>query len=178
MANLGVKLYYLRTRERALSQQAAADALGIRQATLSHLERGRSLPNHELLKTCCEFYDVTPTFLLDDARGVVPRPTERWTLRDAIVTVGMTVEAARSDVEPLGDDRTLVHLAPGAEFFDAEAAAIRRSRFAQGSAALEQALRAKAHHERRLERELLDELDEHPRRRTGAAAIRERRTVL
>ncbi len=37
VARIGAKLYYLRTRERRLSQQQAADGLGIRQATLSHL---------------------------------------------------------------------------------------------------------------------------------------------
>src|SRR5690606_24196595 len=56
VAKLGLKVFYLRTREKRWSQQQVADALGVRQATLSHIEQGRSLPNCALLRALCEFF--------------------------------------------------------------------------------------------------------------------------
>ncbi len=122
MVNLGLKIFYLRTRERRLSQQAVADALGIRQATLSHVERGTSLPSAALMVELCRFYDVTPTYLLDADRGVIPRPTERWSSRDALVTTGMWIEARSEDLRPGADGTVLCPCRPGQRFFDDEAA--------------------------------------------------------
>lgn len=170
MANLGVKLFYLRTRERRLSQQEAANSLGVRQATLSHLERGNSHPNHDVLRRVCEFFDVTPTWLLDDERGVVPRPTERWSLRNALVTVGMHIECGPEHVAEV-DAQRLVRLAPGAEFYDEEAAELRRS---AGNPERARELLAereddRAREEERLLEVLQRELREHPRRRARIA---------
>ena len=49
MTRIGLKIFYLRTREQRLSQAQLAKALGIRQATLSHVEQGISLPSCTLL---------------------------------------------------------------------------------------------------------------------------------
>lgn len=162
MARLGLKVFYLRTRERGLSQQAVADALGVRQATLSHIEQGQSQPSAALLVELCRYYDVTPTFLLDEERGVMPLLTERWRLRDALVTTGMWVEVAADSADPIDDQTLLCPMLPGSSFYDEEAAALRRR-----GAREELASRAKARQatEEQLAEELTQELRVHPRRR-------------
>lgn len=173
MARIGSKLYYLRTRERRMSQQQAADALGIRQATLSHLEQGLSQPNFDLLRRLCEFYDVTATFLVDEERGVRPRPSERWTLRDALVTVGMWIEAPAGDVEDVGSGRAMCPLLPDMGFYDAEAADIRRRYRRPGRAqtALDEYAAGEAAEDIAAEAEVERELKQHPRRRPSAARM-------
>ena len=167
MAQLGLKLYYLRTRERRLSQQEVADALQIRQATLSHLERGRSQPNHDVLGRICRYFDVTPTWLLDDERGVVPRPTERWSRRDALLTTGMWVELDPAGDLALADGGRLSPLPAGTPFYDEEAAALRRRATDAATAEAELARRAaeEAEDEAVIVAALEHELAQHPRRR-------------
>ena len=166
MARLGLKIFYLRTRERALSQQAVADAMGVRQATLSNIEQGVSLPSTPLLLELCKFYDVTPTFLIDEARGVVPLPTERWRLRDGLVTVGMWVEVSQNDVVELADGKFLCPLQSGESFYDDEA---REAREKAGRNSSQRELKAlfdsREQVERALVRALHGELRAHPRRR-------------
>jgi transcriptional regulator with XRE-family HTH domain len=167
LARLGLKLFYLRTREKRVSQQDAADAIGIRQATLSQVERGRSSPNCALLLELCRFYDVTPTFLLDDERGPEPLPSERWSVRNALVTVGMWVEAPRSAVVAASEDKVLCPLLPGESFYDTEAAELRRA--AASQRAVERDLKSLSQRRRRDEartiRALDQELQLHPRQR-------------
>ena len=121
MARLGLKLFYLRTRERGLSQRQVADAVGVRQATLSHIEQGVSQPNSALLVQLCRFLDVTPTFLLDDERGILPRTAERWQNRDALVTTGDWIELPRDALAETPDGRLLCPIRAGEAFFDDEA---------------------------------------------------------
>ena len=125
MARIGLKIFYLRTRVRQLSQQKMADAIGIRQATLSNIEQGISQPTTPLLLELCKYFDVTPTYLVDDARGVQPLPSERWSQRNALVAVGMWIEAPRVDVVDLGDGNVLCPLLPKEAFYDEEAKAER-----------------------------------------------------
>lgn len=168
MARLGLKIFYLRTRERKLSQQAVADSMGVRQATLSNIEQGVSLPSAPLLLELCKFYDVTPTFLVDEDRGVVPLPSERWRLRDALVTVGMWVEASSDEVVRLEDGKLLCPLRPGESFYDDEA---RHAREKSGRGKSQRELKAlfdtREDEERSLVRALNGELRTHPRRRKG-----------
>lgn len=173
MARIGLKLYFLRTRERQLSQQQAADGLGVRQATLSHLEQGLSQPNFDLLGRLCRFYDVTPTFLIDEARSIRPRPTERWTTRDALVTVGMWIETPIAAIEDVGSENALCPLAPRQRFYDAEAADIRRRfrRPNRADAALDDHQTALDATDVALEGEMEAELREHPRRRGRVARV-------
>ena len=79
-----LKLYYLRTREKKMTQKKVATQLEIRQATLSNLEQGSSMPSLDILLKLCEFYNVTPTWLLDDKAPLVPTPNDRWTARDKV----------------------------------------------------------------------------------------------
>lgn len=110
LARLGLKLYYLRTREQRMSQQEVAKALRIRQATLSHVERGISMPGCALLKQLCRLFDVTPTFLLDEERGVRPLPSERWARRNELATGGMWVEADAAATRRTEEGRLLAQV--------------------------------------------------------------------
>lgn len=76
-----LKLYFLRTREKKMTQKKVATELAIRQATLSNLEQGSSMPSLDILMKLCEFYNVTPTWLLDDGAPLCPTANDRWTVR-------------------------------------------------------------------------------------------------
>ena len=162
MARLGLKIFYLRTRERQMSQQALADALGIRQATVSQIEQGVAGPSCPLLLELCKFFDVTPTFLLEDERGVIPLPSERWSMRQALVTVGMWIEAPADAVLRTGDGKVLCPLLPGESFYDDEAM---RVRVQQRDAVAANAKMDRRQEELHMARALQGELRAHPLRR-------------
>ena len=168
MASLSLKLFYLRTREKKLSQRDVAEALGVRQATISNLEQGTTQPHWPLLVNLCKFYDVTPTYLADQERGVVPRATERWSLRDALVTLGMWVEVPKDAAHEVGPS-LLCELRPGNAFFDSDALEVRRRYRRAGNSmpALEKLRREFRENEASIEERLRYELGEHPRRRSN-----------
>lgn len=172
MTRIGLKIFYLRTREHRLSQQQLAKALGIRQATLSHVEQGISLPNCALLLQLCQFFDVTPTYLLDDDRDLVPLPTERWGLRNALVTVGMWIEVDEDEVIETPDGKLLCPLQPNEAFYDQEAMEIRaeKTKPSQGKAAITRLHRRRRDASAELATELKRELRTHPRRRPAVRA--------
>ncbi|MHC4077947.1 MAG: helix-turn-helix domain-containing protein [Planctomycetota bacterium] len=167
MTRIGLKIFYLRTREQQLSQQQLSKVLGIRQATLSHVEQGTSLPSCTLLLQLCKHFDVTPTYLLDDERDVVPLPTERWGLRNALVTVGMWIEAPEDAVVETADGKLLCPLQPREAFYDQEAMALRveKGERARGRAAVSRLRRRRRDASQELAIELKRELRTHPRRR-------------
>ena len=172
MARTGLKVFYLRTREQQLSQQQLSKALGIRQATLSHVEQGISLPSCALLLQLCKFFDVTPTWLLDDERDVVPLPTERWGLRNALVTVGMWIEAPKDTVVETEDGKLLCPLQPREAFYDQEAMELRTKKGgrSQARAAVSRLRRRRRDRSQELTVELKRELRTHPRRRPAMKA--------
>lgn len=177
MVALNLKLFYLRTREKRLSQAAVAEELDVRQATISYLERGQTSPAAALLLRLCHYFDVTPTWLVDTERDIPPLPTERWRHRNALLTVGMWIEAPPDSVEELADGAALCPLLPGAAFFDDEAARIRRS--GEGVRSIRARIAALAKARARLHAELAAELEAelgvHPRQR-GPAPTTPRRT--
>lgn len=157
------KLFYLRTRVRRQSQAAMAAALGLRQASISHFEQGLSAPSSTLLLELAKYFDVTPTYLLDDERGLVPAPTDRWSLRTALLTTGMWVEAPERALVTLPGGKVLCPLLAGEAFFDAEAAAARARSGERGKGAqppTRRRPRASA-----LEREIASELAAQRKRR-------------
>lgn len=163
MARIGLKVFYLRTRVRDISQQQLADDLGIRQATLSNIERGTSLPTMPLLLELCKYFDVTPTFLIDEERGVVPLPSDRWSLRNSLVTAGMWIEVPKRSLIDLGAGKVLCPLLPGEAFYDDEA---RQQRVKDKRVKVLEALYdARRSQERALVRALKGELQAHPQRR-------------
>ena len=88
MRRLHLKLFYLRTRYKREPQGVTAKTLGVRPATMSHLEQGRSLPTLPMLEALSRHYDVTPTYLLDDERPIEPQSRDRWSERNSVIGRG------------------------------------------------------------------------------------------
>lgn len=125
MRRLHLKLFFLRTRVKREAQGVTAKILGVRPATMSHLEQGRSLPTLPMLLALCQHYDVSPTYLLDDARGIEPQPRDRWSERDSLLARGHWVEVPEGSMVTTHDGVRLAAVQPGARFFDAAAQAQR-----------------------------------------------------
>lgn len=125
MRRLHLKLFYLRTRLKREAQGVTAKLLGVRPATMSHLEQGRSLPTLPMLVALCKHYDVTPTYLLDDDRPIEPSLRDRWSERDSIVSRGNWIEVPEGAMVTTHDGARLVAVQPGARFYDATAQAQR-----------------------------------------------------
>lgn len=125
MRRLHLKLFFLRTRLKREAQGVTAKILGVRPATMSHLEQGRSLPTLPMLLALCQHYDVTPTYLLDDERPIEPSSRDRWSERDAVVARGNWLEVGEGAMLTAHDGARLVAVQPGARYFDASAQAQR-----------------------------------------------------
>lgn len=125
MRRLHLKLFYLRTRLKREAQGVTAKLLGVRPATMSHLEQGRSLPTLPMLLALCKHYDVTPTYLLDDDRPIDPLARDRWTERENVVSRGNWLEVPEGAMVTTHDGARLVAVQPGARFYDASAQAQR-----------------------------------------------------
>jgi transcriptional regulator with XRE-family HTH domain len=136
MRRLHLKLFYLRTRVKREAQGVTAKTLGVRPATMSHLEQGRSLPTLPMLLALCKHYDVTPTYLLDDERPIDPASRDRWAERNDVVARGNWLEAADGAIVTAHDGARLVAVQPGARYYDASAQA-QRMTCANGAAAKE-----------------------------------------
>lgn len=125
MRRLHLKLFYLRTRLKREAQGVTAKILGVRPATMSHLEQGRSLPTLPMLLALCKHYDVTPSYLLDDDRPIDPNARDRWSERDSVVARGNWIEVPEGSMVSTHDGVRLVALQPGARHYDAAAQAQR-----------------------------------------------------
>lgn len=125
MRRLHLKLFFLRTRIKREAQGVTAKTLGVRPATMSHLEQGRSLPTLPMLLALCKHYDVTPTYLLDDERAIESATRERWSERDHVVGRGNWLEVPEGAMVTTHDGVRLVAVQPGARFYDASAQAQR-----------------------------------------------------
>ena len=160
MRRLHLKLFYLRTRLKREAQGVTAKTLGVRPATMSHLEQGRSLPTLPMLLALCKHYDVSPTYLLDDERPIDPQSRDRWLERDNVVARGNWLEVPEGSMVTTHDGVRLVAVQPGARFFDAAAQA-QRMTCPNGNAArdLEASLKTAAgNRDRELEETLSREL--------------------
>jgi DNA-binding XRE family transcriptional regulator len=160
MRRLHLKLFYLRTRVKREAQGVTAKTLGVRPATMSHLEQGRSLPTLPMLLALSHHYDVTPTYLLDDSRPIEPSPRDRWSERDSVVARGSWLEVADGAMVTTHDGVRLAAVQHGARSFDSKAQAERMT-CANSAVAreFEGALVEKAgHQDRELEDALLREL--------------------
>ncbi|MFT7536579.1 MAG: transcriptional regulator with XRE-family HTH domain [Hyphomicrobiaceae bacterium] len=125
MRRLHLKLFYLRTRVKREAQGVTAKTLGVRPATMSHLEQGRSQPTLPMLLALCKHYDVTPTYLLDDARPIDPTGRDRWGERDNIIARGDWMEVPEGAMVTTHDGVRLVAVQAGARYYDASAQAQR-----------------------------------------------------
>lgn len=125
MRRLHLKLFYLRTRLKREAQGITARTLGVRPATMSHLEQGRSIPTLSMLHALCRHYDVTPTYLLDDERPIEPGPQDRWNERNSVVARGNWLEVPETAMVTAADGTRLCPVLNGARFYDAAAQAQR-----------------------------------------------------
>lgn len=165
MARLALKLFYLRSRVKRISQREAAENLDVRQAMISQLERDRVKPSLALLRRICEFYDVSADYLLDEDRGLAVEAPDRWRDRNARVVAGMWIEVPRTSIiEIKASDQLLVPLLPGQAFYDEDAKEV-RIRDARATATLRKLSKQRQREAAQLEEQLETEL----------AAINERR---
>ena len=118
MRRLHLKLFYLRTRFKREPQGVTAKSLGVRPATMSHLEQGRSLPTLQMLEALCRHYDVTPTYLLDDDRAIEPQPRDRWSERHAVIGRGDWLEVPDGAAIRTADGVLLCPVMGGARYFN------------------------------------------------------------
>lgn len=125
MRRLHLKLFYLRTRLKREAQGVTAKILGVRPATMSHLEQGRSLPTLPMLLALCKHYDVVPTYLLDDDRPIEPTLRDRWSERANFIVRGNWLEVQEGSWVTTNDGVKLCPVLAGARFYDAVAQAQR-----------------------------------------------------
>ena len=125
MRRLHLKLFYLRTRYKREPQGVTARTLGVRPATMSHLEQGRSLPTLPMLMALCKHYDVTPSYLLDDERPIEPQPRDRLSERHNILCRGDWLEVPEGVAIHTADGMWLCPVMGGARYYDSTAQAQR-----------------------------------------------------
>jgi transcriptional regulator with XRE-family HTH domain len=125
MRRLHLKLFYLRTRYKREPQGVTARLLGVRPATMSHLEQGRSLPTLPMLMALSRHYDVTPTYLLDDDRPIEPGARDRWSERNALIARGHWLEVPDGAAIRTNDGVLLCPVMSGSRFYDSTAQAER-----------------------------------------------------
>ena len=125
MRRLHLKLFYLRTRYKREPQGVTARILGVRPATMSHLEQGRSLPTLPMLMALSRHYDDTPTYLLDDDRPIEPTARDRWTERNALIARGHWLEVPDGAAIRTNDGVLLCPVMSGSRFYDSTAQAER-----------------------------------------------------
>lgn len=125
MRRLHLKLFYLRTRYKREPQGVTARILGVRPATMSHLEQGRSLPTLPMLMALSRHYDVTPTYLLDDERPIEPTARDRWSERNALIARGHWLEVPDGAAIRTNDGILLCPVMSGSRFYDSTAQAER-----------------------------------------------------
>jgi len=160
MRRLHLKLFYLRTRIKREAQGVTAKTLGVRPATMSHLEQGRSQPTLPMLLALCKHYDVTPTYLLDDGRPIDPSSRDRWSERDNVIARSDWMEVPEGAMVTTHDGVRLVAVQAGARYYDAGAQAQRMTcPTATAAKELEASLAsAKGQRDRELEETLMREL--------------------
>lgn len=125
MKRLHLKLFYLRTRYKREPQGVTARILGVRPATMSHLEQGRSLPTLPMLMALSRHYDVSPTYLLDDDRPIEPQARDRWTERNNLIARGHWLEVPEGAAIRTNDGVLLCPVMSGSRFYDSTAQAER-----------------------------------------------------
>lgn len=81
--NMGEKLLELRKKAR-LSQEEAAEKLGVARQTVSKWETGQSIPDLEKTKEICGLYHIQYDFLIGPQPGFMGEPTSMETIAEEI----------------------------------------------------------------------------------------------
>jgi transcriptional regulator with XRE-family HTH domain len=176
MRRLHLKLFFLRTRLKREAQGVTAKTLGVRPATMSHLEQGRSLPTLQMLLALCKHYDVTPTYLLDDDRPIEPASRDRWAERNNLIARGNWIEVTEGSWVSTNDGVKLCPVQNGARFYDPTAQAQRMTcKSADAAKELEESLTRAARVrdielEEMLNRELLGQRKPRNKKKVAAKA--------
>lgn len=177
MQRLHLKLFYLRTRYKREPQGTTAKILGVRPATMSHLEQGRSLPTLPMLMALSKHYDVTATYLLDDDRPIEPQARDRLTHNKSVISRGDWLEVPEGAVIKTADGVLLCPVMDGASFYGATAQAQRiLCRTREDVERLEMSLaQIDKHRDKDLEENLKKELlgQRKPRNKKGLRSITE-----
>ncbi len=167
MNSLGLKLYYQRTRVKKATQMIMAKELGIRQATISNLEQDISQPSLPLLRVLCEYFDITPTYLLDPELPLDAGPGELWSNRQTLIGTGQYLEVTEKAIHGLKDGQQLVAILPGTVVYDEEAARMRANGHDDLAAKNKHEINARRRREEDLRKELENERHASRMRRRG-----------
>lgn len=65
MDTVGERVRKLR-EERGISQEELGNAIGVRQSTISGIERGANEPSIQVLRALAKYFEVQPSFFLDE----------------------------------------------------------------------------------------------------------------
>ncbi len=121
-ARFGLKLFYLRTRVRKISQTAMARELQVRQATISNIEQGVVVPGLPFVLKLCRYFDVTADYFLNDEIPIQPGPAQRLANVKGLVAPGQYLEVEEAALHRLPQGTWLVAVLPGTPAYDEDAA--------------------------------------------------------
>lgn len=71
---------------RQMHQKEAARALDVTQSWISKMERGRVVPNVEMLRKLAKLYNVTETYLLGNQPERIPLESERGSAKERVLS--------------------------------------------------------------------------------------------
>lgn len=94
-------IFYCVRNRRGYTQQKMADMLGVDIKKLRQLENGKILPDSEVIWKMCELFQISPAFILEDAKGL-------W--KELNYVLGLMEEDAKEIVLPiLENEYRLIH---------------------------------------------------------------------
>lgn len=73
MNHIGVRIRELR-EEQGISQQVLADSIGVKQTTISEIERGNNKPSWKNLQKLAQFFGVPLSQLIDEPVSPLRQP--------------------------------------------------------------------------------------------------------
>ncbi|MDR0286153.1 MAG: helix-turn-helix domain-containing protein [Clostridiales bacterium] len=76
MSNFGERLKQIR-KDKHLTQEELAKICGISSVFIRYIEKGRSIPNIDLLVDLCNYFNVTPEYLLQDSLKITGNKDEK-----------------------------------------------------------------------------------------------------
>ena len=90
-------------RERSISQRAAAAALGISQALLSHYENGAREPGLGFVCRACDYYGVSADYLLGRSDSPDAAASAARTAEDYLDRLRALIDEAKGNLHDFND---------------------------------------------------------------------------